>query len=209
MTLYEALGIVRLLPTLLPQREGEVRAWADACAASGIPALELLLRGADAESAVLSAIRSLRASHPSLVTGAGSVYDAAAAKRLLAGGASFIVSPIVDSETGAACREAGADWLPGAFTPTEIALAERAGAGYVKLFPSLAIDAPSFVRSVLAPRPSSRLVPTNVALAEIPPLVAAGAVAFGVAGRLLDGIAPTDADAIAGRLRAARAAAGA
>ena len=33
---------------------------------------------------------------------------------------------------GVACREAGVGWLPGAFTPTEIALAERNGATFVK-----------------------------------------------------------------------------
>jgi 2-dehydro-3-deoxyphosphogluconate aldolase/(4S)-4-hydroxy-2-oxoglutarate aldolase len=98
------------------------------------------------------------------------------------------------------------DWLPGAFTPTEIALAERAGATQVKLFPALAINAPAFLHSVLATRPSARIIPTNVSLDEIPALVAAGAAGFGVGERLLDGA--RGADAISERLRAALLAAG-
>ena len=76
----------------------------------------------------------------------------------------------------------------------------------MKLFPALAIDAPAFLRSVLATRPSSRIVPTNVSIEEIPALVAAGAAGFGVGERLLGGA--RGADAIAAKLRAALLAAG-
>jgi 2-keto-3-deoxy-6-phosphogluconate aldolase len=76
----------------------------------------------------------------------------------------------------------------------------------VKLFPALAIDAPAFLRSVLATRPSSRIVPTNVSIEEIPALVAAGAAGFGVGERLLGDA--RGADAIAAKLRAALLAAG-
>ncbi len=207
--LHDALASARLLPAIPPQREAEVRAWADACIATNVPALELLLRGDGAEQAALAAIRNLALSHPALIVGVGSIYDAVAARRLIAAGARFVVSPITDPETGVACREAGVGWLPGAFTPTEIALAERSGATFVKLFPALAIDAPAFLRSVLAPSPNAQIVPTNVSLEEIPPLTAAGAVGFGVGARLLGGAAGDDAAAIAERLRAARSAAGA
>ena len=100
------------------------------------------------------------------------------------------------------------DWLPGAFTPTEIAFAERSGATQVKLFPALAINAPAFLRSLLATRSASRIIPTNVSLEEIAPLVAAGAAGFGVGDRLLNGADPRSAAAISERLRAALAAAG-
>lgn len=209
--LHDALERSRLLPAIAPQREAEVRAWADACVAAEVSALELLLRGDGAEQAALAAIRNLALSHPALAVGVGSIYDATAARRAIAAGARFVVSPITDLATGAACAEAGVGWLPGAFTPTEIAVAERAGATYVKLFPALAIDAPLFLRSVLAPSPTSRIVPTNVALEEIGPLAAAGAAGFGVGARLLGAgagaAAPDDAAGIAERLRSARSAA--
>lgn len=199
------LSRARLLPAISPLHEAEVSDWADACLASGVPALELLLRGDGAESAAVAAIGRLAATHPRLAVGVGTVFDAETAQRAIGAGARIVVSPITDADTGAACRAAGVDWLPGAFTPTEIALAERAGATLVKLFPALAIDAPAFLRSVLATRPS-RIVPTNVSIEEIPALVAAGAAGFGVGERLLGGA--RGADAIAAKLRAALLAAG-
>ena len=207
--LHGALAAARLLPAISPQREVEVRAWADACIATNVSALELLVRGDGAEQATLAAIRNLALSHPALIVGVGSIYDAVAARRMIAAGARFIVSPITDPETGVACREAGVGWLPGAFTPTEIALAERNGATFVKLFPALAIDAPAYLRSVLAPNPNAKIVPTNVALDEIAPLTAAGAAGFGVGARLLGTAASDDVPAIVERLRAARHMAGA
>lgn len=203
-----ALESSKILAAAPAQDPSVVRAWADAALDAGTPALELFLRGAGAEAAVVAAIGQLAASHPDLVVGAGSVYDAATAARMLDAGARFVVSPIVDPETGALCAARGAGWLPGAFTPTEIHLAERCGARQVKLFPALAIDAPAFIRSALAPSPASRIVPTNVSLEEIPALVAAGAAGFGLGARILAGADPHDRAAIAARLRAARAAAG-
>ena len=199
---------VGILPAVAAQDAAILSAWADAAVESGVPALELFLRGDGAEVAVTAAITSLRSSHPTLAIGAGSVFDAATAKRMIDAGAQFLVSPITDPATGAAATAAGVDWLPGAFTPTEIYLAEQSGATYVKLFPAAAIDAPAFIRSTRAPSPTSKIVPTNVALNEIPALVAAGAAGFGVGPKLLDGADPRSSTAIAARLRAAREAAG-
>ncbi|MFZ9828180.1 MAG: bifunctional 4-hydroxy-2-oxoglutarate aldolase/2-dehydro-3-deoxy-phosphogluconate aldolase [Candidatus Limnocylindrus sp.] len=200
------LSRARLLPAISPLDESVVSDWADACVASGVPALELLMRGEGAESAAYAAITRLAATHAQLAVGVGTVFDAETAQRAIGAGARIVVSPITDPATGAACHAAGVDWLPGAFTPTEIALAERAGATQVKLFPALAINAPAFLRSVLATRPSTRIVPTNVSLDEIPALVTAGAAGFGVGERLVDGA--RGAEAISERLRAALIAAG-
>lgn len=204
-TPLEVLSHTRLLPAISPLKEDAVTEWADACVASGVRALELLLRGEGAEAAAFTAIARLARSHPQLAVGVGTVFDAHTAQRAIDAGARIVVSPIVDVATGAVCQAANVDWLPGAFTPTEIALAERTGAQQVKLFPALAIDAPAFLRSVLATRPNARIVPTNVALDEIPALVAAGAAGFGVGERLMQGA--TGTAAIENRLREAMRAA--
>jgi 2-dehydro-3-deoxyphosphogluconate aldolase/(4S)-4-hydroxy-2-oxoglutarate aldolase len=202
------LAQTRLLPAIGPLDDASVNAWAEACVASGVPALELLLRGDRADVAAREAIARLAVSHPQLAVGVGTVFDAETAQRFCDAGARIVVSPITDAPTGAVCAAAGVDWLPGAFTPTEIATAERHGAKLVKLFPAGAIDAPAFLRAVLATRPASRIVPTNVSLEEIPSLVAAGAAGFGVGERLLGSADPRSAAAIAVRLRAAVTAAG-
>ncbi|MFM7825066.1 MAG: bifunctional 4-hydroxy-2-oxoglutarate aldolase/2-dehydro-3-deoxy-phosphogluconate aldolase [Candidatus Limnocylindrus sp.] len=202
------LAKTRLLPAVSPLDGGVVDAWADACMEHGVPALELLLRGDGSERAAYDTIARLSRSHPQLAVGVGTVFDATTAQRACDAGARIVVSPITDPATGGTCAAAGVDWLPGAFTPTEIALAERSGASQVKLFPAMAIDAPAFLRSYLATKPSSRIIPTNISLEEIPALVAAGAAGFGVGERLLAGADPRSARAIGERLHAALSAAG-
>ena len=202
------LAQTRLLPAISPLESAVVNAWADACAAHGVLALELLLRGDGSERAAFDAIARLASSHPQIAVGVGTVFDARTAQRACDAGARIVVSPITDPTTGSTCAAAGVDWLPGALTPTEIALAERSGATQVKLFPALAINAPAFLRSHLATKPSSRIIPTNVSLDEIPALVAAGAAGFGVGERLLAGADPRSASAIGERLHAALAVAG-
>lgn len=202
------LAQTRLLSAISPLESSVVNAWADACIDNGVLALELLLRGDGSERAAFDAIARLASSHPQLAVGVGTVFDATTAQRACDAGARIVVSPITDPTTGSTCAAAGVDWLPGAFTPTEIALAERSGATQVKLFPALAINAPAFLRSYLATKPSSRIIPTNVSLDEIPALVAAGAAGFGVGERLLAGADPRSASAIGERLHAALAVVG-
>ena len=203
LTPLAVLAETQLLPAISPLESGVVSAWADACVAHGVLALELLLRGDGSERAAFDAIARLASSHPQLAVGVGTVFDATTAQRACDAGALIIVSPITDPATGSTCAAAGVDWLPGAFTPTEIALAERSGATQVKLFPAMAIDAPAFLRSYLATKPSSQIIPTNVSLDEIPALMASGAAGFGVGERLLAGADPRSASAIGERLRAA------
>ena len=70
--------------------------------------------------------------------------------------------------------------VPGAFTPTEILAAWRAGAAAVKLFPASAVG-PTFVREVRGPLPGIPLIPTGGVTAETAPaFIAAGAVAVGI-----------------------------
>ena len=99
------LAQTRLLPAISPLDDAVVNAWADACVASGVLALELLLRGEGAEPAALGAIKRLTTSHPRLAVGVGTVFDAATAQRVCAAGARIVVSPITDAPTGAVCAD--------------------------------------------------------------------------------------------------------
>ncbi len=199
---------VGILPAVAAQDAAVLTAWADAAVDAGVPALELFLRGEGAESAVASAISVLRASHPTLAIGAGSVYDSATAQRMIDAGAQFLVSPIVDPQTGAVATDAGIDWLPGAFTPTRDPSRRAFGCGLREALPGSGVECPRIHSRHLAPSPTSKIVPTNVALDEIAALTAAGAAGVGVGPRLLDGADPRSATAIAARLRAARQATG-
>jgi Entner-Doudoroff aldolase len=94
-----------------------------------------------------------------LCVGAGTVMSTDDARRAVAAGAGFIVSPVIDEDVVTAARDLGVPSIPGAFTPTEMWRAHRAGAPFVKLFPAPG-DGPSYVRQILGPMPFLRIVPT-------------------------------------------------
>jgi 2-dehydro-3-deoxyphosphogluconate aldolase/(4S)-4-hydroxy-2-oxoglutarate aldolase len=124
------------------------------------------------------------AAQPGLVVGAGTVLTPAEAEVTVARGARFLVSPVTDPAVIAAAARLGVAMLPGAHTPTEMLAAHRAGAPLIKLFPSPA-GGPAYLRSVLAPLPFLKVVPTNgVTQENAAAWFEAGCFALGWAGVL-------------------------
>jgi 2-dehydro-3-deoxyphosphogluconate aldolase/(4S)-4-hydroxy-2-oxoglutarate aldolase len=141
---------------------------------------------------------------PGTLVGAGTVLDAGTATDVIAAGADFVVSPIIDPGVIAACRDAGVLVAPGAFTPTEIVAAWRAGADIVKVFPATSLG-PQFFRDVRGPLPEVRLMPTGgVTIENAAAFLAAGAVAVGLGTALLDAKAAAAGDWAAIEERARR-----
>jgi 2-dehydro-3-deoxyphosphogluconate aldolase/(4S)-4-hydroxy-2-oxoglutarate aldolase len=139
-----------------------------------------------------------------VVVGAGTVLDADGARRCLAAGAQFLVSPGFDRDVMAAARAGGALAMPGAMTPTEIMAAWRASADVVKVFPARALG-PRYIADVRAPLPEVRLMPTGgVDATNAAEYLRAGAVAVAVGGNLVDPAAVARADwaALTARARA-------
>lgn len=132
--------------------------------------------------------------HEGLVVGTGTVMDEHEARQSVAAGARFLVSPVVDERVIATAAELGVACMPGCHTPTEMLRAHRAGAQLCKLFPAPA-GGPVWVRSVLAPMPYLKIVPTNgVDEHNAADWIAAGAFAVGFVATLFDA-----ADVAAGR----------
>ena len=118
------------------------------------------------------------------VIGAGTVLDESAARYVIDAGARFVVSPALDLSVIRACRDRAVPCMPGAFTPTELLAAWRAGAPVVKLFPASAVG-PAYIRDVLAPLPFLRLVPSGgVSLENAGDWIRAGAAAVSVGSAL-------------------------
>src|SRR5229473_1980056 len=121
------------------------------------------------------------------IVGAGTVLDAETARACILAGAQFIVSPALNLETIACCREHDVAVMPGALTPTEIVQAWKAGADFVKVFPAGAMGGASYLKSLKAPLPQIELVPTGgVTLANAAGFIEAGAAAVGVGADLVD-----------------------
>lgn len=82
--------------------------------------------------------------------GAGTVVSKELVDHAVGGGASFIVSPDVNTEVIRYSKELGLVSIPGAYTPTEIMTAYNAGADFVKLFPICEMGA-GYVKAIRAP----------------------------------------------------------
>lgn len=121
------------------------------------------------------------------VVGAGTVLDPETAKQCIEAGAQFVVSPALNEDTIAFCRNHEIAVFPGALTPTEVVRAWNAGADAVKIFPASAVGGASYLKSLKAPLPQVELIPTGgVSLATAAGFIAAGAFALGVGADLVD-----------------------
>ena len=157
----------------------------DALRTGGIRVFEITANGPSAFSAI-TALRQ-RFAPQDLLIGAGTILDLEQAGRAVEAGAQFVVMPHFDAAIveWAAARDVPV--FPGAFTPTEILAAWRAGAAAVKLFPASAVG-PTFVREMRGPLPDIPLIPTGgVTLENAPAFLAAGAVAVGIGSWLTGG----------------------
>ena len=119
-----------------------------------------------------------------VIVGAGTVLTVAQARDAVRAGARFLVSPVADPEVIRAATDLGVAMIPGVHTPTEMLRAHQDGAPLLKLFPAPA-GGPAYLRSVLAPLPFLKIVPTNgVDASNITAWIAAGAWAVGLVGPL-------------------------
>jgi 2-dehydro-3-deoxyphosphogluconate aldolase/(4S)-4-hydroxy-2-oxoglutarate aldolase len=154
-----------------------------ALAAAGVGAVEITLTTPGALEAIaeLAADEGLKG----CMIGAGTVLDVKAARDVIARGAQFVVSPAFDRFVVRYCRDHHVPCVPGAFTPTELLEAWRAGATLVKLFPAGTVG-PRYLREVLAPLPSLQVIPSGgVSLENAGEWIRAGAAAVSVGSALV------------------------
>jgi 2-dehydro-3-deoxyphosphogluconate aldolase/(4S)-4-hydroxy-2-oxoglutarate aldolase len=157
---------------------------ADALLRAGVGAFEITMDSRDAVE-VLAALNAGPARDGQLLMGAGTVLDIAAAEVAIAAGASFLVMPHTDAALIAWAAQRGVPVFPGAFSPTEVLAAWRAGAAGVKLFPASVVG-PAFVRESRGPFPEIPLIPTGGLTADsAAAFVEAGAIAVGMGGWLM------------------------
>ncbi len=166
----------------------------DELAAIGVRAFEVTFDSPSGAGDLMAVRERLagRGGGPFLV-GAGTVltrHELEAARRA---SADFAVAPLLDPSLVSTAVEEGLPFIPGAFTPTEVATAWEAGATFVKLFPASAVG-PSFVRELRGPMPAAQLIPTGgIDAGNASAFLDAGAAAVGI------GSAITKADAAARR----------
>jgi 2-dehydro-3-deoxyphosphogluconate aldolase/(4S)-4-hydroxy-2-oxoglutarate aldolase len=150
--------------------------------AAGIPIVEITMTVPGA----LDIIRDLAIRYPDMAVGAGTVLDDDLARQCIEAGARFLTSPGFVPEVVAYARKMDVVVLPGALTPTEIIAAWKAGADFVKIFPTGHVGGVQYVRALKIPLPQIPLIATGgVNQLTASDFIAAGAAAIGVGAELL------------------------
>jgi 2-dehydro-3-deoxyphosphogluconate aldolase/(4S)-4-hydroxy-2-oxoglutarate aldolase len=133
----------------------------EACAAGGARVVEFTNRGDFAPFTFQELALEQSRSNPKVMLGAGSIIDAPTASLYIAAGAHFVVGPILNPEIARLCNRRKISYSPGCATASEISQAEELGVEIVKIFPGGLVGGPEFVKSVLAPCPWTRIMPTG------------------------------------------------
>ena len=123
----------------------------------GLPVAEITFRTACAAEAIVLGVKEF----PNMHIGAGTVINGDQAKKAIAAGAQFIVSPGLSEEVAEVCKQANIPYLPGCATPTEIMQAIAMGIDIVKFFPANVYGGLSAIKALSAPFPQIKFLPTG------------------------------------------------
>lgn len=116
--------------------------------------------------------------------GAGTVTTPELVEIAANAGAKFIISPDTSVDVIKKTRELGLVSMPGAFTPTEVLAAHKAGADFVKLFPVGNLGS-SYVKALCAPISHVKMLAVGgVNEDNVAEFLKAGCYGVGVGGNL-------------------------
>jgi len=191
-TIAQILERVGLIPVLRARSTAQAHAVVKAMIAGGVTVVEVTMTVPGA----IELLKELKGEYGAkLLLGSGTVTTADQAEATIDAGAEFVVSPSFHPAVVAVTKARMKISIPGALTPTEVITAWDAGADYVKIFPCSAMGGASYLRSLLAPFPHLKLIPTGgVTLQTAEDFLRAGARALGVGSDLVN-LAAIDAGA--------------
>jgi 2-dehydro-3-deoxyphosphogluconate aldolase/(4S)-4-hydroxy-2-oxoglutarate aldolase len=183
-TTSQIIERVGLIPVLRARSAAQAHAVVKAMIAGGVTVVEVTMTVPGALDVLKELMKEYGAQ---LLLGSGTVTTAAQARATIDAGAEFVVSPSLHPEVISEAKRSGKLSIPGALTPTEVITAWEAGADYVKIFPCSAVGGASYLKSLLAPFPHLKLIPTGgVTLETAESFIRAGARALGVGSDLVN-----------------------
>ncbi len=118
--------------------------------------------------------------------GAGTVVTVEQVDMAAKAGAEYIISPNVDTDVIRRTLELGLVSMPGALTPSEVMIAHKAGADYVKLFP-IGLMGVDYVKAIMAPISHVKMLAVgNISSDNAADYIKAGVLGVGVGGKLVN-----------------------
>jgi 2-dehydro-3-deoxyphosphogluconate aldolase/(4S)-4-hydroxy-2-oxoglutarate aldolase len=184
-TTQQIIERVGLIPVLRAKNVAQGRAVVEAMVAGGVTIVEVTMTVPGA----IDLLKQLRNQYSpnDLLLGSGTVTTGDQAQATIDAGAEFVVSPSLHPEVIHKTKANKKISCPGALTPTEAITAWNAGADYVKIFPCSAVGGASYLKSLLAPFPQLKIIPTGgVTLQTAEGFIKAGARALGVGSDLVN-----------------------
>lgn len=123
----------------------------------GINCAEITFRTACAPEAIALAVKEF----PDMNIGAGTIINLAQAKKAVALGVKFLVSPGLSVEVAKFAKKKGLPYYPGCATPTEIMAALELGIDVVKFFPANVYGGLKALKALSGPFPQLKFIPTG------------------------------------------------
>lgn len=154
---------------------------------AGIRVFEFVNRGEKAEENFKKIVDYRDKYAKEMVLGAGTITSRKQAETFIGLHADFLVSPVVLPEIAEAAAIHHKIWIPGAMTPTEIAICSNLGAKMIKIFPASVIGT-SFLKGIKPLFPHLKFMVTGgipLEIEEIKKWLEAGASAIGLGEALL------------------------
>jgi 2-dehydro-3-deoxyphosphogluconate aldolase / (4S)-4-hydroxy-2-oxoglutarate aldolase len=175
----EEIGIV---PAVRFRSAEDARFATEAISHGGIPIVEITMTVPGA----IELISELAQSSPQVIVGAGTIFDIETARRCLDAGAKFLTSPGLDLPLVEYARKKEVAVLAGALTPTEVTMAWKAGADFVKIFPCSQVGGEKYIKALKGPfRHVPLIAAGGVNQMTAANFILAGAAAIGVGGELV------------------------
>ena len=183
-TTAQTIERVGLIPVLRARNAAQAHAVVKAMIAGGVTVVEVTMTVPGA----IDVLKDLKREYAGdLLLGSGTVTTAAQAQATIDAGAEFVVSPSLHPAVIECTKANGKLSIPGALTPTEVITAWDLGADYVKIFPCSAMGGAPYLKSLLAPFPHLKLIPTGgVTHHTATTFLEAGARALGVGSDLVN-----------------------
>jgi 2-dehydro-3-deoxyphosphogluconate aldolase/(4S)-4-hydroxy-2-oxoglutarate aldolase len=155
---------------------------AEAVSSGGIPIVELTMTVPGAIDVISHLVRN----GPELIVGAGTVWDIEMARRCLDAGAQFLTTTGLDIQIVEFAAREKVVVFPGALTPSEVMMAWKAGADFVKVFPCSQLGGAAYIKTLKAPFPQVPLIASGgVNQQNAADFFQAGATAVGVGAHLI------------------------
>ncbi|MER6141818.1 bifunctional 4-hydroxy-2-oxoglutarate aldolase/2-dehydro-3-deoxy-phosphogluconate aldolase [Streptomyces sparsogenes] len=148
---------LRVVPVVTLPHARHADPLGEALLGAGLPVAEITFRS----SAAQDGIATLRARHPGLLVGAGTVLDRATVDQAVDAGAQFVVAPGFNPDVVDHCLQREIPVVPGVNSPTGIEAALARGLPLVKYFPAEASGGLRLLDAMAAPYDGMAFMPTG------------------------------------------------